>query len=259
MSEDNHSTEDVFLEKHFRYVRSIFPHLTFFKDDITRKIISLERHFSEVMNDHGNDPQMNQTENHGEGNRDIQYHVHLIIMTSMSEDNRSTEDVFLVKHFRDSLKNREISEEHETHNVAGSAQKETENYGEGNRDIQYHVHLTIMTSMSEDNRSTEDVFLVKYFSWKDNISRKTFQRNLAILTSMSEDNRSTENVSLEKHFRYVRSIFPHLTFSKDDITRKIISLERHFSEVMNEHGNDPQMDRCVERIIFKNDLGDPRN
>ncbi|WMV40066.1 hypothetical protein MTR67_033451 [Solanum verrucosum] len=142
----------------------------------------------------------------------------------------------------DSVKNEEISEEEETHNVAaGSAQKETENHGEENRnrDIQYHVDLAILTSMSEDNRSTEDAFLEKSMSEDNRSTEDVFVEN-----SMSEDNRSTEDAFLEKHFRYVRGIY--LTFSKGDIAGKIISLERRFNEVMNEHGNDPQMDCCVE-------------
>ncbi|KAH0707376.1 hypothetical protein KY290_011929 [Solanum tuberosum] len=149
----------------------------------------------------------------------------------------------------DSVKNEEISEEEETHNAtAGSAQKETENHREENRnrDIQYHVDLAILTSMSEDNRSTEDVFLENSMS-KDNRSTEEDNRSTEIVfleNSMSEDNRSTEDAFLEKHFRYVRGIY--LTFSKGDIAGKIISLKRRFNEVMNEHGNDPQMDRCVE-------------
>uniref|UniRef100_M1C042 Uncharacterized protein n=1 Tax=Solanum tuberosum TaxID=4113 RepID=M1C042_SOLTU len=154
----------------------------------------------------------------------------------------------------DSVKNGEISEE-ERHIMLllDLRKKKLKTIEKENRntDIQYHVDLAILTSISENNCSTEDAFFENSMS-EDNHSSGEDNRStedVFLENSMSENNCSTEDVFFEKHFRYVRGIFPHLTFSKGDIAGKIISLERRFNEVMNEYGNDPQMDRCVERII----------
>ncbi|KAH0707375.1 hypothetical protein KY290_011928 [Solanum tuberosum] len=69
----------------------------------------------------------------------------------MSENNCSTEDVFL-------------------ENSMSEDNRSTE---EDNRSIE---DAFLENSMSEDNCSIEDDFLQKHFSWKDNISKKTFQR-----------------------------------------------------------------------------------
>ncbi|KAL3333492.1 hypothetical protein AABB24_033523 [Solanum stoloniferum] len=82
-------------------------------------------------------------------------------------------------------------------------------------------------------------------------AEEEFRLDLAILISLLDSKISRQSKSTDKHILSVKSSFPDLKFSRNDMEDKINSLEKRFKKTREMQGDSPKMVRRIEREIIR--------